>query len=88
MNSGARLSAAIEILDVIEIQRRPAAEALKEWGTSHRYAGSKDRAAIGSLVYDSLRVRSSAAYVMDDDSARAILFGALRDVRGQTAHTT
>ncbi len=84
MNSGARLSAAIEILDVIEIQRRPAAEALKEWGTSHRYAGSKDRSAIGSLVYDSLRVRSSAAYVMDDDGARAILFGALRDVRGQT----
>ena len=85
MNSGARLSAAIEILDVIEIQRRPAADALKEWGTSHRYAGSKDRAAIGSLVYDSLRVRSSAAYVMDDDGPRSILFGALRDVRGQSA---
>ena len=85
MNSGARLSAAIEILDVIEIQRRPAAEALKEWGTSHRYAGSKDRAAIGSLVFDSLRVRSSAAYVMDDGSPRAILLGALRDVRGQSA---
>ncbi len=85
MNSGARLSAAIEILDVIEIQRRPAAEVLKEWGTSHRYAGSKDRAAIGSLVFDSLRVKSSAAYVMDEDSTRSILLGALRDVRGQSA---
>ena len=83
MNPGARLSAAIEILDVIEMQRRPAAEALKDWGTSHRYAGSKDRAAIGSLVYDSLRVKSSAAWLMGSDSARAVLLGALRSLRGQ-----
>ena len=82
MNPGARLSAAIEILDVIEMQRRPAAEALKEWGTAHRYAGSKDRAALGSLVYDSLRVKSSAAYVMGSESARAVLLGALREIRG------
>ncbi|MGI3902520.1 MAG: RsmB/NOP family class I SAM-dependent RNA methyltransferase [Janthinobacterium lividum] len=82
MNPGARLSAAIEILDVIEMQRRPAAEALKEWGTAHRYAGSKDRAALGSLVYDSLRVKSSAAHVMGADSARAVLLGALRELRG------
>ncbi|RYC31829.1 RsmB/NOP family class I SAM-dependent RNA methyltransferase [Lichenibacterium minor] len=82
MNSGARLSAAIEILDVIEIQRRPAADALKEWGTAHRYAGSKDRAAIGSLVYDSLRVKSSAAHVMGSDATRAVLLGALRELRG------
>ena len=83
MNPGARLSAAIEILDVIEMQRRPAADALKDWGTSHRYAGSKDRAAIGSLVYDSLRVKSSAAWLMGADSARAVLLGALRSLRGQ-----
>ena len=82
MNPGARLSAAIEILDVIEMQRRPAADALKDWGTAHRYAGSKDRAAIGSLVYDSLRVRSSAAHVMGSDSARAVLLGTLREIRG------
>ncbi len=81
MNSGARLSAAIEILDVIEMQRRPAADALKDWGAGHRYAGSKDRAAIGSLVYDSLRVRASAAHVMGSDSARAVLLGALRELR-------
>ena len=82
MNPGARLSAAIEILDVIEMQRRPASDALKDWGTSHRYAGSKDRAAIGSLVYDSLRVKSSAAFVMGSDTARAVLLGALRELRG------
>ena len=84
MNPGARLSAAIEILDVIEMQRRPAADALKDWGTSHRYAGSKDRAAIGSLVYDSLRVKSSAAWIMGAESARAVLLGALKSLRGQT----
>ena len=82
MNPGARLSAAIEILDVIEMQRRPAADALRDWGTAHRYAGSKDRAAIGSLVYDSLRVKSSAAHVMGSDSPRAVLLGALRELRG------
>ena len=82
MNPGARLSAAIEILTVIEMQRRPAADALKDWGGGHRFAGSKDRAAIGSLVYDSLRVRSSAAWVMGRDDARAVLFGMLREVRG------
>ena len=82
MNPGARLSAAIEILTVIEMQRRPAAEALKDWGGSHRFAGSKDRAAIGSLVYDSLRVRASSAWLMGSEAPRAVLFGMLREVRG------
>lgn len=82
MIPGARLSAAIDVLAVIETQRRPAADCLKDWGTAHRFAGSKDRAAIGSLVYDALRVRSSAAWIMGHDSPRAILLGALRLVRG------
>lgn len=85
MNLGARLSAAIEILGVIETQRRPAADALKDWGGTHRFAGSKDRAAIGSLVYDSLRVRSSAAYLMGSEAPRAVLLGALRLLRGLDA---
>lgn len=84
MIPGARLSAAIDVLAVIETQRRPAADCLKEWGTGHRFAGSKDRAAIASLVYDALRVRSSAAWIMGDDSPRAVLFGALRLVRGSS----
>ena len=87
MNPGARLSAAIEILTVIEMQRRPAADALKDWGASHRFAGSKDRAAIGSLVYDSLRVRSSSAWIMDGGEPRAILLGMLREVRGLAGET-
>ncbi len=82
MTPAARLSAAIDVLSVIEAQRRPAAECLKEWGITHRFAGSKDRAALASLVYDALRVRASASWIMGEDTPRAILFGMLREVRG------
>ncbi len=85
MIPGARVSAAIEILTVIDMQRQPAAETLKSWGQSHRFAGSKDRAAIAGLVYDALRVKTSAAWLMGADSPRAILLGALREVRGESA---
>jgi 16S rRNA (cytosine967-C5)-methyltransferase len=78
MTPGARLSAAIDVLADIEARRRPAADALKDWGLAHRFAGSGDRAAIGGLVYDALRRRQSAAWLMDDATPRAILFGALR----------
>ena len=44
MTPAARLSAAIELIDTIDAQRVPAAKALKDWGTAHRYAGSGDRA--------------------------------------------
>ncbi|WP_131193789.1 RsmB/NOP family class I SAM-dependent RNA methyltransferase [Lichenihabitans psoromatis] len=82
MTPAARLSAAIDILTVMDLQRRPAPDCLKEWGIGHRFAGSKDRAAIASLVYDSLRVKASAAWLMDAETPRAILFGMLRDLRG------
>jgi 16S rRNA (cytosine967-C5)-methyltransferase len=84
MTPGARLSAAIEVLADIEDRRRPAADALKDWGLAHRFAGSGDRAAIGGLVFDALRRRSSAAYLMGASTPRAILFGALRLERGMS----
>jgi 16S rRNA (cytosine967-C5)-methyltransferase len=84
MTPGARLSAAIEVLADIEGRRRPAADALKDWGLAHRFAGSGDRAAIGGLVFDALRRRSSAAYLMGASTPRAILFGALRLERGMS----
>jgi 16S rRNA (cytosine967-C5)-methyltransferase len=77
MTPGARVSAAIEVLADIEARKRPAAEALKDWGTSHRFAGSGDRAAIGNLVFDALRTRASSAYVMGEDSARPVVFRTL-----------
>jgi 16S rRNA (cytosine967-C5)-methyltransferase len=84
MTPGARLSAAIEVLADIEDRRRPAGDALKDWGLAHRFAGSGDRAAIGGLVFDALRRRSSAAYLMGAATPRAILLGALRLERGLT----
>ncbi|MEJ3866054.1 hypothetical protein WGU94_10220, partial [Campylobacter jejuni] len=71
MTPAARLSAAIELIATIDAQRIPAAKALKEWGTAHRYAGSGDRAAISGLIWDVLRRQASAAWLMQDDSARA-----------------
>lgn len=82
MTPAAHISAAIEILAELAARRRPAADAIKDWGLSHRFAGSKDRAAISSLVFDALRKRASAAYLMDDDAPRAVMLGALREARG------
>lgn len=83
----ARLSAAIEVLADIAGRRRPAADALKDWGLAHRFAGSGDRAAIASLVYDALRRRASAAWIMDDESPRALVIGMLRLQHGLAAPT-
>lgn len=82
MTPAARLSAAIEVLEAIEKERRPAADALKGWGLAHRFAGSGDRAAIAGLVYDALRRRASSAFLMGADTPRAILLGMLKRERG------
>jgi 16S rRNA (cytosine967-C5)-methyltransferase len=77
MTPGARASAAIEVLADIEARKRPASEALKDWGLGHRFAGSGDRAAIGNLVFDCLRKRASSAFVMGDDMPRALVLRTL-----------
>jgi 16S rRNA (cytosine967-C5)-methyltransferase len=82
MTPSARLSAAIEVLHDIETRRRPASDALKDWGLTHRFAGSGDRAAIAGLVYDALRRRASSAYLMGEETPRAILLGMLKLERG------
>jgi len=87
MTPAARLSAAIELIDTIDAQRPPAAKALKEWGTAHRYAGSGDRAAISGLIWDVLRRRASSAWLMDDDTPRARLLGMLKLERGLDVET-
>jgi len=78
----ARLSAAIEVLADIEARRRPAVDAIKDWGLAHRFAGSGDRAAIAGLVYDALRRKASSAWLMGETSPRAMLVGMLRRERG------
>src|SRR6202030_2853371 len=82
MTPAARLSAAIELIETIDAQRVPAAKALKEWGTAHRFAGSGDRAAISGLVWDVLRRRASSAWIMDADTPRARALGMLKLERG------
>jgi 16S rRNA (cytosine967-C5)-methyltransferase len=84
MTPAARLSAAIEVLSDIETRRRPAGDALKDWGLSHRFAGSGDRAAIAGLTYDTLRRRASSAFIMGAETPRAVLLGMLRRERAMT----
>ncbi len=81
MTPAARVAAAIEIIGEIDAKRRPASDILREWGQSHRFAGSKDRTAIAGIVWDTLRVKSSAAWLMGADSARAQVLGALARAR-------
>ncbi|HBF61145.1 MAG TPA: MFS transporter, partial [Methyloceanibacter sp.] len=77
MTPAGRASAAIEVLTDLAARKRPASEALKDWGLAHRFAGSGDRAAIGSLVFDCLRQRASLAFAMEDDSPRPLALRAL-----------
>src|SRR5262249_53589525 len=85
MRPGARQQAAIEILSSLENQRRPAADAVKDWMLSHRFAGSKDRAEIGDLVFGALRWKQSSAWRFKRDTPRAWVWGALRWGFGQSA---
>ncbi len=85
MKFAAQIAAAIEVLTAMEVNRKPVAECVKEWGAAHRFAGSKDRATIASLVYDVLRNRSSSAWVMKSETPRALVLGMLVVVRGYSA---
>ncbi|MDF3214280.1 RsmB/NOP family class I SAM-dependent RNA methyltransferase [Mesorhizobium sp. M7A.F.Ca.CA.001.09.2.1] len=87
MRLGGRLAAAIEVLEDIGRRHRPVADALKDWGLSHRFAGGGDRAAIGNIVYDALRHKRSAGWLLGQDTPRAIGFGALLLEWGQTAQS-
>ncbi|HEX6000039.1 MAG TPA: RsmB/NOP family class I SAM-dependent RNA methyltransferase [Hyphomicrobiaceae bacterium] len=76
MRIGAKINAAIELLDEVLNRHRPAANALADWGKAHRFAGSGDRAAIGNLLYDALRRRRSLAAQMENERPRAIVLAA------------
>jgi len=75
MKLGGRIQAAIDVLEDVLERRTPATMALRDWGKAHRFAGSKDRSAIGNLVHDALRRKSSIGYRMGDDSARSLILG-------------
>jgi 16S rRNA (cytosine967-C5)-methyltransferase len=85
MRLAGRAAAAIDVLAEIFERHRPASEALKDWGKAHRFAGSTDRHAIGTLVYDALRHRNSLSFRMDQSTPRALALAALHDVWGLSA---
>src|ERR1051325_3744360 len=80
MREGGRIAAAIEVLDEIVTRHRPASEALRDWGKAHRFAGAGDRNAIGTLVYDVLRQKTSLGHRMGEASSRAYVLGALHGI--------
>lgn len=75
MRLGGRIQAAIEVLEDVLERRTPVNLALRDWGKSHRFAGSKDRSAIGNYVLDALRRKSSIAFRMDNESTRSLILG-------------
>ncbi|MGF1659417.1 MAG: RsmB/NOP family class I SAM-dependent RNA methyltransferase [Rubrimonas sp.] len=75
MREGARVAAAIAVLEQFERGEGPPDRLLAAWGRANRYAGSGDRAAIGDLVHDALRRRRSLAWRLGDDAPRAALIG-------------
>lgn len=71
------MAAAAEVLAEV-FQRKAAADrTLTAWGRNHRFAGSKDRAAIADRVYTVLRRRNECAFRMQNDTARALVIGSL-----------
>ncbi len=59
MTPGARIQAAIELLDILDRERTPADRLLSGWFRRRRYIGSKDRRAIQGHVYHALRHRAA-----------------------------
>jgi 16S rRNA (cytosine967-C5)-methyltransferase len=68
MRLGGRLAAAIEILDGLEKRPQPSSVALQDWAKAHRFAGSGDRGAIGSIVHDALRNKAANCWQLGGDA--------------------
>lgn len=77
MTPGARVSAAIEILDSMA-DGLAAEQALTRWARNSRFAGSKDRAAVRDHVFDVLRNRAMARHLGQGETGRALMIGLLR----------
>lgn len=78
MTPGARVQAAIELLDLIG-DGEAADKALLSWARRSRYAGSGDRAAVRDHVFQALRCWRSYACLGGGETGRGRMIGALRD---------
>jgi 16S rRNA (cytosine967-C5)-methyltransferase len=77
MTPAARVQAAIEILEALESTNQAADRFIRDWFRTRRYAGSKDRAAVGERVFFVLRHRASLAWRMGSERPRALVIGSL-----------
>ncbi|HSM96749.1 MAG TPA: RsmB/NOP family class I SAM-dependent RNA methyltransferase [Rhizomicrobium sp.] len=77
MTPGARVQAAIDILEGLATSRLPADRFIREFFRARRYAGSKDRAAVSERVYDVFRHRASFAWRMGSETPRALVIASL-----------
>lgn len=80
MIPGARVQAAIEIIDRWAAGHESLSRVIANWGRRNRYAGSGDRRAIADLVHDAVRRLRSAAWVAGVDEpadGRAVMVGSL-----------
>ncbi|MEM6406981.1 MAG: RsmB/NOP family class I SAM-dependent RNA methyltransferase [Pseudomonadota bacterium] len=84
MTPAARLSAAIEILDLY-LEGTALEKALTNWARRSRFAGSKDRAAIRDIVFDCVRRRNSLAERGGRLSGRGLVLGWTADTHGSDA---
>lgn len=81
MRPEAQVQSAIKILQQISETRKPADLQLRSWGQKNRFAGSKDRAAIGELVFAVLRQRSRYAAQMISEAPRALMIAHLHAMK-------
>ena len=81
MTPGARIAAAIEVLDRT-ISGASAEKELISWSRRSRFAGSKDRAAVRDLVFDALRKYQTYQALSGQSSSglsgRSLMIGAIR----------
>jgi 16S rRNA (cytosine967-C5)-methyltransferase len=77
MTPSARLQAAIEVLEVLELTGKPADRYLRDWFRTRRYAGSKDRAAVGERMFGVLRQRGRLMWRMGNADPRALVIASL-----------
>src|SRR3984885_10648093 len=92
MTPGARIAAAIDILETLAAGGRPADDVAAAYFRNHRYIGSKDRAQVARHVYTVLRHRAALDWWVERAgrnniaaSARARMIAALAVAENEKA---
>ncbi len=83
MTPAARTQAAIDILDDVLGRQIRFDEYFRNWARQHRYAGSKDRAAIKEIVFQVFRHMGELRWRAGSDDVRLLVAGLRRWCEGQ-----